>query len=90
MGKTPFSLKLDSDLMEVVKLQAKKEHRPVNNFIESVLIKYLDDMSYPDSPDETIHLVKSDVNNQRLSESVRRLNQKMKSALNAEIEKPGD
>ena len=43
MGKTPFSLKLEADLMEAVKEQAKKEHRPVNNFIEVALIKYLED-----------------------------------------------
>jgi len=43
MGKTPFSLKLDSDIMEAVKDQAKKEHRPVNNFIEAVLMKYLEE-----------------------------------------------
>ena len=44
MGKTPFSLKLEADLAEAVKEQAKKEHRPVNNFIEVVLIKYLEDV----------------------------------------------
>lgn len=43
MGKTPFSLKLEADLMEAVKEQAKKEHRPVNNFIEVALLKYLED-----------------------------------------------
>lgn len=44
MSKTPFSLKLEADLMESVKRQALKEHRPVNNFIEVVLIKYLEDV----------------------------------------------
>ena len=43
MGKTPFSLKLDSGIMDAVKEQAKKEHRPVNNFIEAVLMKYLEE-----------------------------------------------
>ena len=52
MGKTPFSLKLDSDLMEIVKVQAKKEHRPVNNFIEAVLIKYLDEVKVKENPGE--------------------------------------
>ena len=44
MGKTPFSLKLDDDLAIAVKEQAKKEHRPVNNFIEVVLLKYLEEL----------------------------------------------
>ena len=44
MGKTPFSLKLDDDLAVAVREQAKKEHRPVNNFIEVVLLKYLEEI----------------------------------------------
>jgi hypothetical protein len=52
MGKTPFSLKLDSDIMEAVKEQAKKEHRPVNNFIEAVLMKYLDEQKEKEKPAE--------------------------------------
>lgn len=44
MGKTPFSLKLDDDLAIAVKEQAKKEHRPVNNFIEVVLFNYLEEI----------------------------------------------
>lgn len=44
MGKTPFSLKLDDDLAIAVRDQAKKEHRPMNNFIEVVLLKYLEEI----------------------------------------------
>ncbi len=44
MGKTPFSLKLDDNLAIAVKEQAKKEHRPVNNFIEVVLLNYLEEI----------------------------------------------
>jgi hypothetical protein len=44
MGKTPFSLKLDEDLAVLVREQAKKEHRPMNNFIEVVLLKYLEEI----------------------------------------------
>ena len=49
MGKTPFSLKLDDDLAIAVKEQAKKEHRPVNNFIEVVLLKYLEEIRIQES-----------------------------------------
>lgn len=52
MGKTPFSLKLDEAIMEAVKEQAKKEHRPVNNFIEVVLIKYLEEQKQKEKPGE--------------------------------------
>lgn len=52
MGKTPFSLKLDNDLMEKVREQAAKEHRPVNNFIEVVLIKYLEEQKETEKPGE--------------------------------------
>jgi len=41
MSKEPFSLKLEPDVMQAVREQAKKEHRPVNNFIENVLFAYL-------------------------------------------------
>ncbi|TAJ13076.1 ribbon-helix-helix protein, CopG family [Marinilabiliaceae bacterium JC017] len=43
MAKTPFSLKLDSELMEEVKKQAEKEMRSTNNFIEYVLKKYIEE-----------------------------------------------
>lgn len=49
MGKTPFSLKLDDDLATQVKEQAKKEHRPVNNFIEVVLLRYLEEIKKEES-----------------------------------------
>ncbi len=52
MGKTPFSLKLDSDLMDAVKEEAKKEHRPVNNFIEVVLLEYLKKKKETKNPGE--------------------------------------
>lgn len=41
MGKQPFSLKLPQELLEEVREQAAKEHRPVNNLIEVALIDYL-------------------------------------------------
>ncbi len=42
MTKQPFSLKLPPELMEKVREQALKEHRPVNNLIEVALLEYLE------------------------------------------------
>ena len=42
MAKVPFSLKIEDKILKEIRLQAEKEHRPVNNFIEVVLIKYLE------------------------------------------------
>lgn len=44
MTKEAMSLKLDSPVMQKVKEQSKKENRSANNFIETVLIKYFDDL----------------------------------------------
>lgn len=42
MGKQPFSLKLPPELLERVREQAAKEHRPVNNLIEVAILDYLE------------------------------------------------
>jgi hypothetical protein len=42
MTKQPFSLKLPPEIMEKVRAQALKEHRPVNNLIEVALLEYLE------------------------------------------------
>lgn len=34
-------LRLDAELMERVKSQAKREHRSVNNFIECLILNYI-------------------------------------------------
>jgi hypothetical protein len=36
--------------MDEVKEQAKKEHRPINNFIEVVLIRYLEEIKKKENP----------------------------------------
>lgn len=50
MTKSPFSLRLEPDLFERVKEQAKREHRPVNNLIELALIKYLEENEPKQNP----------------------------------------
>ena len=42
MGKQPFSLKLPPEVLEEVRIQAAKEHRPVNNLIEVAILEYLE------------------------------------------------
>jgi hypothetical protein len=44
MTKAPFSLKLEDKLMERVREEAKNDHRPVNNFIELIIIKYFEEI----------------------------------------------
>lgn len=39
--KKPFTLRLESDLIQAVKIQAVKEGRHVNEIIESLLNDYL-------------------------------------------------
>lgn len=41
MVKVATSIKLEEELLEQVKKEAKEENRPISNFIETVLIKYL-------------------------------------------------
>ena len=43
MTKDVTTIRIDSDVMDRVKEAAKKENRPISNFIETVLIKYLED-----------------------------------------------
>lgn len=42
MGKQPFSLKLPPEILDKVREQAAKEHRPVNNLIEVAILDYLE------------------------------------------------
>jgi len=44
MVKEATSLKLDKEVFEKAKIQAKKENRTMANFIETLLIKYLEDI----------------------------------------------
>jgi len=44
MVKEATSLKLDKEVFERVKTQAKNENRTMANFIETVLIKYLEEV----------------------------------------------
>lgn len=43
MVKEATSLKLEKEVMEEVREQAKKENRSINNFIETVLIKHFEE-----------------------------------------------
>lgn len=52
MAKTPFSLKLEPELLEEVRLQAKQEHRSVSNLIEIAIIKYLEEIKQQKTPTE--------------------------------------
>ena len=44
MTKTARGITIDDTIWERVKAQAIKEHRPVSNLVEFVLIKYLEDL----------------------------------------------
>lgn len=41
MAKVATSIKIEEDVFNQVKEMAKQENRPLSNFIETVLIKYL-------------------------------------------------
>jgi len=43
MTKDATSLKLEPEIMKKVREYAKKENRSMNNFIETVLIKYFEE-----------------------------------------------
>jgi hypothetical protein len=40
MTKEASSIKLEKEIMDKAREQAKKENRSLNNFIETILIKY--------------------------------------------------
>lgn len=52
MVKEATSLKLDKEVFERVKIQSKKENRTMANFIETVLIKYLEEQEETKKPAE--------------------------------------
>ena len=52
MVKEATSLKLDKEVFERIKSRAKKENRTMANFIETVLIKYLDEQEEKEKPAE--------------------------------------
>lgn len=41
MVKVATSIKIEEEVLERIKQEAKEENRPISNFIETVLIKYL-------------------------------------------------
>uniref|UniRef100_A0A6M3ITG6 Uncharacterized protein n=1 Tax=viral metagenome TaxID=1070528 RepID=A0A6M3ITG6_9ZZZZ len=43
--KKNFTFKFDTDMMEKVRVQAKKENRSLTNFIETLLINHMVDLS---------------------------------------------
>jgi len=43
MVKVATSIKIEEDVLEKIKKEAKGENRPISNFIETVLIKYLEE-----------------------------------------------
>lgn len=44
MVKAATSLKLDKEVFERAKIQAKNENRTMANFVETLLIKYLEEI----------------------------------------------
>ena len=44
MTKEATSLKIEKPIMERIKLQALKENRSIGNFIETILIKYFEEI----------------------------------------------
>ena len=52
MVKEATSLKIEKEVLERIKIQAKKENRPISNFIETVLIKYLEEQEEKEKPGE--------------------------------------
>ncbi|MDR2233420.1 MAG: toxin-antitoxin system protein [Tannerella sp.] len=39
-GRSSMALRLRNDLVSVIKQEAKREHRSLNNYIENLLIRY--------------------------------------------------
>lgn len=52
MVKEATSLKLEKEVMDRVKIEAKKENRPLSNFIETVLIRYFEEIDKKENPGE--------------------------------------
>lgn len=52
MVKEATSLKIDKEVLDRVRIRAKKENRPMSNFIETVLIKYLNEVEATENPGE--------------------------------------
>jgi hypothetical protein len=50
MVKEATSLKIEKEVLDKVRIQAKKENRPISNFIETVLIKYLKEVKEKENP----------------------------------------
>ena len=50
MVKEATSLKLEKEVMIKAKEQAKKENRPLSNFIETVLIRYFEEIEKKENP----------------------------------------
>ena len=40
VGKSPMAFRFRNDLVDVMKNEAKKENRSLNNFLENILINY--------------------------------------------------
>jgi len=50
MTKDVTTIRIDTKIMDRVKEEAKKENRPISNFIETVLIKYLEEQKEKENP----------------------------------------
>jgi len=50
MTKDVTTIRIDSNVMNRIKEVAKKENRPISNFIETVLIKYLEEIKEAKNP----------------------------------------
>lgn len=60
--RKPMTIRIDTDLLEAAKAQARKENRTVTNYIETVLRR---DLSLDESPEEVEVLAPSDVRQYR-------------------------
>lgn len=50
MVKEATSLKLEKEVLEKVKVEAKKDNRPISNYIETVLIKHFEEIESKEKP----------------------------------------
>ncbi|GET20471.1 hypothetical protein [Prolixibacter denitrificans] len=50
MTKSAKTITVDEVIWDKVKEQAKKENRPISNFVETVLIRYFDEIEKSKEP----------------------------------------
>lgn len=50
MTKTARGITIDDEIWERIKEQAKKENRPISNFIETIIIKHFEEIEQQKTP----------------------------------------